>query len=349
MAKDRVRWIDFIRGLAIIFVVFGHTLSGGPVQTYVYSFHIPLFFLISGLVYHDRGTNFKDFTKKKARQLLIPYFIFGIISIIIYSIFGSFVAHALGRGGNHFNIINNILGLIYGNAKTGNLRYNTALWFLPCLFCTNELFYILRRILKKHHFVICYISIIASIVIEQVGEVVLPFGLETAFIMLVFFELGYVIYNERDLFRRIFKTKVVNYLCAILFIITGCVFSAVNGRVRYSVGIYTNLVLFYLSSWMGIMGYLLISYSIGNNRVIDNIGKSSLAILVLHKFPILAFQSVIPFTKDLLKANNVLVAIIVAGISIVFSMFVGHIIEKKCPIVLGKKVKKWIVDDVQVI
>ena len=37
MAKDRVRWIDFIRGLAIIFVVFGHTLSGGPVQTYVYS------------------------------------------------------------------------------------------------------------------------------------------------------------------------------------------------------------------------------------------------------------------------------------------------------------------------
>ena len=104
-----------------------------------------------------------------------------------------------------------------------------------------------RKILKKHHAVILTISIIASIVIEHIDNVMLPFGIETSLIMLFFFELGYIFFHNRDILRRMFKTKPVNYICAVLFIITGAVFSAVNGRVRYSVGVYTNLVLFYLA------------------------------------------------------------------------------------------------------
>ena len=337
MEKKRIKWIDFARGLAILFVVLGHTLSGGDVQTYVYSFHIPFFFLLSGMVYHDDKLSFKDFTIKKAKQLLIPYFFFGLISIILYSVFGRFVAHILGRGGKHFSLLLNLGGLLYGNAKTGNLRYNTALWFLPCLFCTYLIYYLLRKILKKHHAVILTISIIASIVIEHIDNVMLPFGIETSLIMLFFFELGYIFFHNRDILRRMFKTKPVNYICAVLFIITGAVFSAVNGRVRYSVGVYTNLVLFYLASIMGIFGYLLISYSIGKNRIIENIGKNSLAILVLHKFPILVFQTVIPGFKQALANNNITVAIFACFISVLFSMIVGRFIEKKCPILLGKK------------
>lgn len=337
MKKERINWIDLARGVAILFVVFGHTLSGGNVQTYVYSFHIPLFFLISGMVYHDDKLSFKEFSIKKARQLLIPYLFFGIVSVILYSIFGSFVANILGRGGKHFNIFLNFASLLYGNAKMGYYKFNNPLWFLPCLFCTNILFYLLKKILKKNHYIIGVISIIASIVIEKVGNIALPFSLENALIMLLFFELGYLLFNNRKKLRLMFSVKGVNYFCAILFIITGATFSAVNGRVRYSVGMYTNLLLFYLASIMGIMGYLLISYTINKNKILEYIGKSSLAILVLHKFPILFFQSVLPITRNYLKDNNVFVAILVAFISVCFSLVVGEFIKKRWPILLGKK------------
>ena len=41
--KERIKWIDILRAIAIIFVVIGHTLTEGEVQTYFYSFHIHSF------------------------------------------------------------------------------------------------------------------------------------------------------------------------------------------------------------------------------------------------------------------------------------------------------------------
>lgn len=51
---ERIKWIDILRAIAIIFVVIGHTLTEGEVQTYFYSFHIPLFFFISGMLFKNK-------------------------------------------------------------------------------------------------------------------------------------------------------------------------------------------------------------------------------------------------------------------------------------------------------
>ena len=47
--SGRIDWIDTLKGVAMIFVVWGHCFPTykGRIKKYIYSFHMPLFFFIS--------------------------------------------------------------------------------------------------------------------------------------------------------------------------------------------------------------------------------------------------------------------------------------------------------------
>ena len=55
MAKERVFYIDFLRGLAMILVVLGHSSSMDILNMCILSFHMPLFFFVSGLTFCVKG------------------------------------------------------------------------------------------------------------------------------------------------------------------------------------------------------------------------------------------------------------------------------------------------------
>lgn len=75
--------IDIAKGVAILFVVVGHLLqyntidgSSGVCFNWIYSFHMPLFMLLSGYVAafsRDKIKDFRSFVSRKAMQLLLPY------------------------------------------------------------------------------------------------------------------------------------------------------------------------------------------------------------------------------------------------------------------------------------
>ena len=48
MRKERVAWIDIARGIMIISIVLGHVLADGKIRWWLFSFHVPAFFFISG-------------------------------------------------------------------------------------------------------------------------------------------------------------------------------------------------------------------------------------------------------------------------------------------------------------
>lgn len=47
--KKRILWIDVLRGIAMFLVVYGHTSQNAEIKKYIYAFHMPLFFIISGM------------------------------------------------------------------------------------------------------------------------------------------------------------------------------------------------------------------------------------------------------------------------------------------------------------
>ena len=82
--NNRIDYIDSAKGIGILFVLIGHacSLKYGLGQ-YFYSFHMPLFFIISGMLLCFKD-NWKDMDgisifKKKIKSLFYPYIVFSIL------------------------------------------------------------------------------------------------------------------------------------------------------------------------------------------------------------------------------------------------------------------------------
>ena len=63
--KKRIAYVDIAKILGMFFIVYGHTLRGGEVTTWIYTFHVPLFFFLSGATFHGESLDIKIFLKKK--------------------------------------------------------------------------------------------------------------------------------------------------------------------------------------------------------------------------------------------------------------------------------------------
>ena len=131
MKGERVDWIDALKAFAIFLVTLGHVFGGLGhnrffVRNLIYSFHMPLFFAISGYVAAyvllvkngDVRMSLGEvggFMRRKFHTLIVPYVLF---PLLLYPIF-------YGR----------IMGLEYFPLVSKSIFIdNTGAWFLPCLF-----------------------------------------------------------------------------------------------------------------------------------------------------------------------------------------------------------------------
>lgn len=57
--------LDMTRGLAILLIIYGHFMFGiNRGGEYIYIFHVPIFFVISGILFND-NYDFRTFLTKK--------------------------------------------------------------------------------------------------------------------------------------------------------------------------------------------------------------------------------------------------------------------------------------------
>lgn len=83
----RVSWIDNLRGFGIVMVILGHSTS--PFHTFIYAFHMPLFFIISGFLWSDttlENNSFGQYSKKKLKSLIVPYFKIAAVCLLVWGI-----------------------------------------------------------------------------------------------------------------------------------------------------------------------------------------------------------------------------------------------------------------------
>ena len=79
VSKERLFWIDCAKGVLIIFVVIGHMIPHSLFVDYLYSFHVPAFFILSG--YLLKCKNNSDFSKYQLIRYIIEYVSFSMASI----------------------------------------------------------------------------------------------------------------------------------------------------------------------------------------------------------------------------------------------------------------------------
>ena len=173
---------DAVKALAIWLVVFAHSIQyvgvndywTDPVFQFIYSFHMPLFFVISGFFFSSaERLGWKDFLFKKSVTLLLPCFIWAIV-----------------YGGIQFSGLGNLLHKLLN-------PMHWPFWFLKGLFLVQLIIYVCSRISahitsdeKKQ--LLC--AIVLSLIIY-----VMPF-MSVPRIMISMFWAGYLIRRYYDQF-----------------------------------------------------------------------------------------------------------------------------------------------------
>ena len=142
--KKRVGYVDVARGIAMICIVLGH-LKVNNIDRVVYTFHLPIFFLISGYFISEKGT-LSEFIKKKFRTLIVPYILTCFVMILIAGGLGLYAGGIAGAGKamGEWGIAT-LCGSGTEYTKPFYIRTVGALWFLWASFWG----YILLRITLK--------------------------------------------------------------------------------------------------------------------------------------------------------------------------------------------------------
>lgn len=306
---ERDLTVDIAKGIGIIFVIVGHLNHffsyEGLVLTIIYSFHMPLFLILSGYVfnYHPEIST-KEYCWRRFGQIMKPYFVFAVITYI----FDYVKSGGENAGG--------IYGILIGNGIDNHLNFNIALWFLPMLFCCNIVFWcsvkISKRVKKE---LAAYVSLVLlSVFWTLLGYYAIMhqarfyWGVETALFSQSFMLLGYTfkILNKRYCIDQKYKKVFFCFVPAIAIIWwKGAKF---NGRIDMNAGHYGNIFLFFGVAICGIYLVWQLSYLVSKipvaNTVLNRLGKDSLYIMAYHiPAAYIVYNIILPFMPNIIKNN----------------------------------------------
>jgi fucose 4-O-acetylase-like acetyltransferase len=285
------KWIDIAKGIGILCVVVGHAINQlNPenvtiilltIRNVIYSFHMPLFFFLSGFLLNYSTTTL-EFIRKKVKRLVVPYF----FAYILISIFLC-ISYILIKVPDSFSGFHYFLGMLYGTlpgfmAQTGTDIFN-PLWFLPSLFCALIISYMLLRVFERDP-LLGSLSLIVTICVGYacgIRDIHLPWGFDIALVALIFVIPGFYLKKSGNA-----EIKNVNAFSMGVIFLGFVVAFYLNPIPAMAVGDYYDLFLFWVEAGCAIIGvwylscYLVFSPLI--ERTLSFFGKNSLVILCFH-------------------------------------------------------------------
>ena len=178
------RGIDIARAIGITLVVFGHAGFLWPIEKVIYSMHMPLFFILSGIL--SRESPIIETIIVKARTLLIPYLAAMAVSWIIFG---------PGPWGGIESWRSFGLDLLTAG-QPNDILYNSPLWFLPCLWSVFVIESVVRTALSNNNrnsWVLLTIAAFLFTVFMQPITAAWPLRIPTALSCIPFFIIGKIV------------------------------------------------------------------------------------------------------------------------------------------------------------
>lgn len=332
MEKQRVEWIDLVKGFCMFAIIMCH--SGWPelYRKVCDPVFLSAYFFTAGYTFNKKD-NFKSFILNKIKSLIVPLLSFGIFNTIIaYIVDGD-------------NIVDRLQGLLI--QRTG---WNDDLWFVACLFTTEIIFYFILMISKTRGYIIflsLLLSIFGDLYIIYVG-VVLPWQFEKACVLVIFLALGYYLKIIEKKYENFFiKLNRVGWV-GVIFLALMYVFVVFKYENPISIygeqyGVYP---LFLLTAIIGLLTLTLFCYLLEKCSFKENlfykfilfVGKNTLTYYAFQSKIIRIVTIIIP--NSTIKYNIYIYNIVISAIVYVILMIPAIIIRKYFPFMLGKKYKK---------
>lgn len=288
MNPKRNEFIDNLKGLAILFMVIGHSGCPELMFYYIYLFHMPLFFFISGYLFKD---NYIDtplkFVARKLKSCYIPFVKYSLFFLLIHELLVP-----LGFT-EHYTLSNYVRQLFLIVSFSGTEVFLGPYWFLIYLFFASVIFIaftmVAQWIFTRYVTDIrtrTYASMSAVIVLSALCIIVIDvFNLHIPKLTIATFMA--VIYHG---FGHIWKVtnKNVHILTAVvclgllLFVVVFLPMCRYDGM---HVATTRDFFLYSLLSFVGIAGIWGLVNKVTNKyltKILSFLGKNSMGIMTFH-------------------------------------------------------------------
>lgn len=314
MGNKRMEYLDYVKGFGILLVVLGHVYAeNNYIKIWLYSFHMPLFFIISGiLIKHTnvKDRDIKNIIASKFKSLIIPYICFELLAIFVWMVQNEFTLSAL-----KWNITDSML--MY--CKAG------ATWFLPCLFITEVIYLIMIKNIKNDK-----INVFVSLIIFLIPLILKTNNHYLIVIFRCFIAYGFVTFGYYAYDLIINKEITFKYL--IILFILNIVLSQSNGYVDLWGLTLNNPILYTINS---IIGTLFIIYTFKkiktNLNVLKYFGVNTIIIMGTQQ---VILDNISIHTGE--QHYNYIIGTLVFIVTVLIEIPIIEIINRYMPFMIGK-------------
>jgi len=282
IVKKRDRSVDVAKGILIIMVVIGH--SGIDFAKYIYWFHMPVFFILSGLFFKKINSyeEFLAFVKKNVRSMVIPYFAY-LILVNLY------VLIQFANAGDNSGLFKRLYLMFYGGRALG--VENGVFWFISVLFLTRILLGYLSIYFKQQtvFYITCglfMLGVLESLIFQHLSKIQrFPLDIDVIAVACFFYYAGHMI---KPYLKEISKALAVVSLVFIAVIFTGDYLGLYDFRLDMKNSVYYNLPFVVFLPLL----FCIVTLEAGKlfagtkyaAAFLEYLGENSLVIMYLHLF-----------------------------------------------------------------
>lgn len=310
----KLYYLDSAKGIGMLLIILGHILmvKDSFLLNFIYTFHVPLFFIISGILIEYTKEYKKPFFPlllKKIKRLIIPYFVYDTLYNIIYSCINGF---------ENFRWCQIDTLILYGR---------TATWFLPVLFLGELFIILLHKVLKKTSIITLislFIFIFSMFITPPNGIIYVLLRITTAigFLTIGMFTL--------QIINRLDTCKLALPLLFLLMLLI----TVINGKVSCHTLKYNNILLFIAGALIGSLFCLLLCKKTKLMNIFEYFGRNSVIIMCTHQSILLLLNYFVPFSYRI--PSILLYFLVVVLLEIIIIPFVN----KYLPFTIGNFVFK---------
>lgn len=315
---NRYYWMDVTKFIGIFLIVLCHFPISKYTAKFLWTFHVPLFFFISGYLFKE--TNTQDFLDKLRFRLVQPYIYIYLLTVLLTVL--------LKSDFNVMHIGSMILGLFWGTHSYPDF-INSALWFLPGLITVQLLYFFMVRKTRLFYFALLGVSVFLYLK----AYLNLFFSLDLALLGLNFFVAGVLVkkYNLVDAIRARSNWAFILFILSLLttmdFAYLGNVW---YGGTHYSISLLGGLVGIVMTITLAILVETISKPS----AFITYISNSTLFIFCFHVFSSPAVKVIV----DALAIKTMIVSSLLATVlSILILLPINEMIVRFVPELIGAK------------
>lgn len=278
MTKKRIEWLDFARVFVMFLVIVDHLgLENRFIRDFIWSFHMPVFFFISG-IFHSNKLPWGEFLKKNFFRLLLPVVLWHIISMCSWDPIFYYVT-------DHSNWLSH-----YVQAQVDFVTGNICGfgWFMICLFWLKVIDKLLANL--KYGGVCCILLPLICYCINT--EIRIPFYVLNAFMAYPFFKFGFYMKGRLTSGAILSVQKKCAYMLLSFLLLVALVAYNTCGSLN-AIEYGKNALICYLQGFIGclfIVSLCMSIYQLLGHKASFTLGNGTIVLLLLQPPFLLAFK-----------------------------------------------------------